>query len=293
MPFLTDAKGQVRRLKMKKNTAWSGKFIVISGGSSGIGLALAEALARQGAHVWLVARRTELLEEALQRLRSQSISARQQFGFSSADLSDFGQAQAAAAEALAILGRVDVLINSVGAAHPGYVQDLPVQIFEWMMAANYFAPLYLTKALLPAFISQKSGHIINIASAAALLGVFGYSAYGAAKYALVGFSEVLRAEMKPHQIRVSIVFPPDTETPQLEYENRYKPSETRAISGTAAHLKPEQVAQAILEQAAQGKYAIFPSRDVHLIALLVKLLPQRVVFAVLDALARKGQTGGG
>ncbi len=272
---------------------WFGKFTLISGGSSGIGLALARSLASQGAHVWLIARRREPLESALGQLQNQARSASQRFGFSCADLSDPAEAQRSAEEALDGLGRVDLLINSVGAAHPGYVQDLSPQIFEWMMAANYFAPLYLTKALLPAMIAQKGGHIVNIASAAALLGVFGYSAYGAAKYALVGFSEVLRAEMKPHHIRVSVVFPPDTQTPQLEYENRFKPPETKAISANATQLTAEQVAQAILKQAAQGRYAIFPSFDVRLIAWLVKMLPQGLVFVILDALARKGQKGGG
>lgn len=276
-----------------KNNFWSGKWIVISGGSSGIGFALAKRLAGSGSHVWLIARRRELLQTALEQVQASAISPTQVFGFGAADLSKAAQAQQAAEAVLAKAGKVDVLINSVGAAHPGYVQALSLDIFHWMMAANYFAPLYLTKALLPHFIAQRSGHIINIASAAALLGVFGYSAYGAAKYALVGFSEVLRAEMKPYQIRVSVVFPPDTQTPQLEYENRYKPSETKAISGNAAQLTPDQVAQAILRQAARGHYAIFPSAEVHLIYWLVKLLPQPLLFAALDTLARRGQKQGG
>lgn len=275
------------------NKHWENKWIVISGGSSGIGLALAKRLAAAGSHLWLVARREDRLQAALNEIKSQARSSSQQFGYTSADLTVADQAQKTATEVLARAGRVDVLINSVGAAHPGYVQELPLEVFQWMMAANYFAPLYLTKALLPAMLAQRSGHIINIASAAALLGVFGYSAYGAAKYALVGFTEVLRAEMQPYHIRVSIVFPPDTQTPQLEYENRFKPPETKAISGTAAALTADQVASAILRQAERGKYAIYPAGDVRLIAWLVKLLPQSVVFAVLDHLARKGQKQGG
>jgi 3-dehydrosphinganine reductase len=274
-------------------TDWLGKWIVISGGSSGIGFALAKQLAHAGSNVWLIARRRELLQTALEQVQASAASATQAFGYTAADLTDADQAREAAESVLAKAGKVDVLINSVGAAHPGYVQALPLDIFHWMMAANYFAPLYLTKALLPNFLAQRSGHIINIASAAALLGVFGYSAYGAAKYALVGFTEVLRAEMKPYQIRVSIVFPPDTQTPQLEYENRYKPAETKAISGNASQLTPDQVAQAILRQAARGRYAIFPSAEVRFIYWLVKLLPQPLVFAILDSLARKGHQQGG
>ncbi|MCS6906866.1 MAG: SDR family oxidoreductase [Anaerolineales bacterium] len=272
---------------------WSDKWVVISGGSSGIGLALAKQLAVAGAHLWLIARGEDRLQLALREVQLRAQSPSQQFGYTAADLTEAKQAEAVAERVLEKAGRVDVLINSVGAAHPGYIQELTLDIFHWMMAANYFAPLYLIKALLPTMIAQGGGQIINIASAAALVGVFGYSAYGAAKYALVGFSEVLRAEMKPHRIRVSVVYPPDTETPQLEYENRFKPPETKAISGTAAPLSPDQVARAILKQAAQGTFAIFPSWDVRVIAWLVRLFPQSLVFAALDALARKGKQAGG
>ncbi len=269
---------------------WNNKTVLITGGSSGIGLALGRLLAAQGGHVWLIARRREVLEAALEQVKAAAIRPEQRFGMVSADLSVPEQAFSAVEQVKGQAGVPDVVINSAGAAHPGYVQDLSAEIFRWMMAVNYFATAYVTKAVLPGMLARRSGHIINISSAAGFIGVFGYTAYGASKFAVAGFSEVLRAEMKQYGIRVSVVFPADTETPQLDYENQFKPPETKAISGTAKAMKPEQVARIILRQAAKGRFLIFPALDVQLIYWLNTRLPKSWVFAVLDAMASRDQT---
>ncbi len=269
---------------------WNNKTVLITGGSSGIGLALGRLLAAQGGHVWLIARRREVLEAALEQVKAAAIRPEQRFGMVSADLSVPEQAFSAVEQVKGQAGVPDVVINSAGAAHPGYVQDLSAEIFRWMMAVNYFATAYVTKAVIPGMLARRSGHIINISSAAGFIGVFGYTAYGASKFAVAGFSEVLRAEMKQYGIRVSVVFPADTETPQLDYENQFKPPETKAISGTAKAMKPEQVARIILRQAAKGRFLIFPALDVQLIYWLNTRLPKSWVFAVLDAMASRDQT---
>jgi 3-dehydrosphinganine reductase len=272
-----------------KTAYWDHTLVLVTGGSSGIGLAIARAAAQQGAHVWLAARRPEVLESALAQVKAAAIRADQRFGFISVDLSDSEQAAEAIEKVIQQAGVPDILVNSAGAAHPGYVQELKPEIFRWMMDANYFSTVYATKAVLPGMIARKSGHIINISSAAGFLGVFGYTAYGATKFAIVGFSEALQAEMRRYNIRVSVVYPADTQTPQLDYENQFKPPETKAISGNAKALRPEQVAQSVLQQASQGHFSIFTSLDVRLFYLLNKLLPKSLVFAVLDSMANSGQ----
>ncbi len=265
---------------------WNEKTVLVTGGSSGIGLAAARLLSSYGAHVWLAARRKANLESALKEVEAAHRSPTQKFGMVTADLSIPAEAEQAIRQVTKAAGVPDVVINSAGAAHPGYVQDLSLDIFRWMMEVNYFATVYVTKAVLPGMIQRKSGHIINISSIAGYLGVFGYTAYGAAKFAVTGYSEVLRAELKPHHIQVSVVFPPDTNTPQLAYENQYKPVETMAISGTAQALSAEQVARAMLGQAARGKFLIFPGTDARLIYFLNSKLPKGLVLAVMDRLAR-------
>jgi 3-dehydrosphinganine reductase len=272
-----------------KKAAWGNKIILVTGGSSGIGLALAKLLAARGAHVWLAARQIARLESALREVESAHSSPAPRCGIVQADLSIPAQADSAVAEVVKAVGVPDVVINSAGAAHPGYVQDLSLDIFRWMMNANYFTTVHMTKAVLPGMLERRSGYILNLSSLAGFLGFFGYTAYGASKFAVTGFSEALRAELKPHGIRVSVVFPADTDTPQLAYENQYKPAETKAISGAATVLPVERVARAILHQAERGNYMIFPGLEARLIYILSTRLPKSLAFAVLDWLASRGR----
>jgi 3-dehydrosphinganine reductase len=96
---------------------------------------------------------------------------------------------------------------------------------------------------------------------AGFMGVFGYAAYGAAKYAVRGYSEVLRAELKPLGIGVSVVFPPDTDTPQLAYENQFKPMETKELAGNAGVMSPDAVATAIIKGVAKKQFLILPGES--------------------------------
>jgi 3-dehydrosphinganine reductase len=93
---------------------------------------------------------------------------------------------------------------------------------------------------------------------AGLISIFGYTAYGASKYAIRGFSDALRQEMKFQGIGVSIVFPSDTDTPQLEYENRIKPPETKALGSMSKSMSAKEVARDTLTGIEHGKYMIIP-----------------------------------
>jgi 3-dehydrosphinganine reductase len=234
------------------------RVALVSGGSSGIGLAVARLLAQEGCHVWLVARRRQRLEAALAEVIAARQSEAQRCGMISADVSDPQQALAVVEQVAQEVGAPHLLVNSAGVARPGYVHELGLDDFRQMMEINYFGTVYMVKAVLPEMLSRQSGHIVNISSVAGFLGVFGYSAYGASKFAVTGFSEILRAELKRHGIGVSIVFPPDVDTPQLKYESQFRPAETRALVEGAAILLPEKVAEAILRGVLRGQYAILP-----------------------------------
>lgn len=275
---------------MTQELPFANKISLITGGSSGIGLALAKALAVQGARVWIVGRRPEALAQASEEIRRLS---GQTPGTFSADVSDFAQVEMLLAEVIRRDGLPDLVINSAGITHPGYVQDIPLEVFRRLMEVNYFGTVHVVKAVLPGMLQRKSGHIVNISSAAGFLGVFGYSAYGASKYAVRGFSDVLRAEMKPHGIRVSIVFPPDTDTPQLAYETPFKPPETKIISGNAKVMSAEAVAAAILRGIQKNRYIILPGFDVWLFYHLNNLLGNAVYplmdWMVADARRKKSK----
>jgi len=274
---------------MAQNQYWNKKVVLVTGGSSGIGLAAAKQMAAAGAHVWLTARRREVLEAALTEVEATRRDRSQLCGIIVADVSDPQQAAQAVETVTKSAGAPDAVFNSAGITQPGYIQELSMEVFERLMQVNYFGTVYVTTAALHGMLERGSGHIINISSMAGYLGVFGYSAYGATKYAVTGFSEVLRAEMKSHGIRVSVAFPPDTDTPQLAYEEPFKPAETKAISGNAKALSAEKVARAILRQAEKGYFMIFPGIDSRLFYLLTSKLPKSLVFTILDKMAASGK----
>jgi len=272
-----------------QSSNWKGKVALVTGGSSGIGLAIARLLAQQGAHVWLVARRKEILETALREVAAARLDPAQPCGIFSADISDATQAAAAVEHVSAQAGVPDLLVNAAGITHPGYVQDLSLEIFRSMMDVNYFGTVYITKAALPGMLKRGSGHIINISSMGGFIGAFGYSAYGASKFAVRGFSDVLRSELKPLGLRVSIVFPSDTDTAQLAYEAPFKPPETKALAGKVKVMSPEFVAKITLQQAARGRYIILPGLENNLFYWLNGHLGN-AVYPVMDwmiARARK------
>lgn len=245
-----------------------GQHVIITGGSSGIGRAVARLLTARGAHISIVARRQSLLDETLTELETLRVSPSQRLAARSADLSDREQAEQAIASLTADGYPPDVLINSAGITHPGYFEQLPPEIFRTIMDVDYFGTLYPIRAVVPMMIERRRGHIVNISSVAGFLGVFGYSAYCAAKFAVRGLSDVLRQELKPYGIHVSVVFPPDTDTPQLHYEEPLKPPETRRISGTASTLTAEQVARAIVRGIERREVYILPNFETRLYFLL-------------------------
>jgi len=234
---------------------WQHKVVLITGGSSGIGLAVARLLGAKGAHMWILARNVPELESARELI---NCIKEQPCGVISADVSDWEQVNAAITKVQQKDGLPDVVINSAGEVRPGYFQDLDLDVFRWMMNTNYYGTLHVCKAVVPGMIARGSGHIVNISSMGGLVGAFGYTAYGASKFAVTGFTEALRSELKPLGIKVSIVFPPDTDTPQLAYENQYKPPETKAISSNVGIKTADEVADEIVRQVERGRYTIMP-----------------------------------
>jgi 3-dehydrosphinganine reductase len=219
------------------------KHVIITGGSSGIGLATAHECAARGASVSLIARNPERLAAAASQLRKTSA----RIEFASADVSDKAQVVEAIAQLSRVQGPCDILITSAGVTYPGYFEKMDDSIFRQMMEVDYFGTLYPIQAVLPSMMERRTGSLVAISSAAGLIGVFGYTAYAPTKFAVRGLMESLRQEMKPHGIHVGVAYPPDTDTPMLKYENEFKPLETHRIAGTIKPVSAEKVARAIVK----------------------------------------------
>ena len=231
---------------------------IITGGSSGIGRELGRRLAAAGYSLSLVARRKELLDEAAADISSQFKNPSQRVFTFSADVSEADQAEAAVQACIAKLGAPDLVVTSAGVAVPGYFGDIPLEAHERSMAVNYFGSLYVARAALPAMRARRSGRIVFISSGAGLMGLFGYTTYSPSKFALRGLAEALRAELDDENIGISIVYPPDTETPMLEEENKIKPEETKLITGVVKTWSAEAVTDCIMRGISRGAFAITP-----------------------------------
>jgi 3-dehydrosphinganine reductase len=237
---------------------WRGRHVLITGGSSGIGLATAEAFAGRGADVTIVARSVDRLEAACEAVRLSRANSAQRVRWVSADVATPDGAAAAVVKATDGGSRpVDVLVNCAGVIIPGYFESMPPETFEECMD-SWRGCVHTSRAVVPSMIERRGGHIVNVSSVAGFMGIFGYTAYSSAKYAVMGFSEALRSEMRPYGVRVSVVCPPDTDTPGLEFEKGLRPLETDKVAGNIAPVAPSLVAEAIARGVERGRYLIVP-----------------------------------
>ncbi|OWZ18331.1 3-ketodihydrosphingosine reductase [Phytophthora megakarya] len=238
-----------------------GKHVFITGGSSGLGLALAKKYVQKGAKVSIVARGLDKLEESKKEIEGVRKGSDQVF-IQSCDVADFSSVQKAVDAANKFHGRAtDHVVCSAGFAAPGYFMDQDVGLFKKIMDVNYFGTLHTIKAALPAMVQRseeggEGGHIVLVSSGLGLISWIGYAQYAAPKYALRGLSESLRNELKLFGIRVSIFYPGNIDSPGFVEENRTKPPETKTIEGVSEPLHPDKVAQSLINGVSDGQFSI-------------------------------------
>ncbi|ETT41268.1 3-ketoacyl-ACP reductase [Paenibacillus sp. FSL H7-0942] len=185
------------------------KTAIITGAGKGIGRAIAEALAKEGVHLGLIARTASDLQ-ALQQSLSQEYGVKVTSAV--ADISDRTQAEAAVAAIEMELGAVDILINNAGIGKFGTFMEMEPEEWERILHVNVMGTYYVTRAVLPSMIKESSGSIINIASTAGERGFATGSAYCASKFALLGMTESLMQEVRKSNIRVTALTPSTVNT---------------------------------------------------------------------------------
>ena len=233
------------------------KNVYITGGSSGIGLEIARRAAAEGAHVLIFARTASKLDQACRDIVKHRADALQRIASMPLDVSDDSTVRGVMDRAVREFGPPDVLVTSAGVGSADHFANITFEAFDAVMRINLYGTRNVMAALMGPLKARK-GHVAIISSIAGHLGMFGYTAYGTSKFALVGFAECIRGELKRQGIRLTLACPPETDTPFLVEEGKTIPPQSRALKDMAGTLKPEFVADRILRGIRKNTYLVIP-----------------------------------
>lgn len=283
----------------RRRNYFSGKHVVITGASSGIGRSLALLLVLEDVRLSLVARTVSRLEDCVADIRAHgkdsSSGKSQDVAVIAApcDCSDPGAVEDMVARIERENGAIDILINCTGGAQCDYFENLSPELAEAQMNANYFSQMYPSRTVFAKMKERgRGGQIIFTSSMAGLVGVFGYTAYAPAKWALRGLSECLYYEGRPHGIGITVVYPPDTDTPGLANERKTMPKESLDISATAGVFAPEKVADLVLRGMVRRQARVTVGLDGNMLGILTAgMTPGVSLFEVLVMPIMRGISG--
>ena len=222
----------------------TGKVVIVTGASSGIGEATARAFGREGAKIVLAARRVDKLQALAHEVNAMGSGA--ETLVVQADLSKLEDIQSMITQTLERFGCIDVLVNNAGFGRLDWLENLdPIKDIQAQIDVNVMGVIQTTRQVLPVMIEQRAGSIINMCSMAGLVGTPTYSIYAASKHAVHGFSEALRREVKPWGIDVSLIYPGGVVTEFTQHAGIKR--KTNAKTPKFMLLTAEQVGSAVVK----------------------------------------------
>jgi short-subunit dehydrogenase len=248
--------------------------VFVTGGSSGIGLSVATQAARRGAHVTIVARDRDRLEAARESVSTERASHDQNVRAYAADVTSWEALNEAVHAAGAASGPVDVLVTSAGYCYPARFIDQSAEQLRDQVDVNLIGTMYAARAVVPSMVERGRGHVAMISSLGGLIGVYGYGGYSPAKFGVVGLGEVLRNELKPHGIGVSVICPPNVDTPGYARELATEPPETARINGSARAVSPDAMAELAIKAVDHRRFMVVPGISTGILGRLKGLAPE-------------------
>ena len=262
------------------------KVAVVTGAGSGIGRALAQLLAQKGCRLALADINETGLQETARSLPGEALSQK-------LDVADRAAVYAFAEQVKARFGTAHVVINNAGVAVSQTIADLTWEDFEWLMGINFWGVTYGTKAFLPMLLAQDEGAIVNLSSVFGIIAVPTQGAYNAAKFAVRGFTEALRHELRETHVKAICVHPGGIKTNIARASRFYKdPLGNTDAAATAerfermARTSPEQAAATIVRGIEQGTPRVLIGGDAWLIDRVQRWMPVRY-YGVMHALMQR------
>ena len=248
---------------------------VVTGAASGIGRALAVRLAQAGSSLAIADVKAEALDETARMLNGASGKVTTHV----VDVSDRERVEAFVREVVEAHGRANLLINNAGVGLIGAIDELSIDDIEWLMGVNFWGVVYGVKLFLPILRQQPQSHIVNISSVFGIIGPVGHSAYAASKFAVRGFTEVLRHELAGGNVKVSVVHPGGIKT---NIANDARPGagagqaaveKEKAIFNSAARTSPEAAAERIVRGVLRDEERILIGSDAWVIDRIQRWAP--------------------
>jgi len=252
-----------------------GRVAAITGASSGIGLAIAQALGREGVTVTLGARRADRLEEAAAAIRAAGGAA----NAVAMDVTSESDMQRLVEAARAGSGRLDIMVCNAGFGYYGTVEETPPDVMKRMMDVNFMGTYLGARAAIPVFRKQGEGHLIVVSSIVGRRGIAQMSGYTASKAAQVGFVESLRTEFAGTDIHASVVLPVSTET---EFRDAMRRDYGHSVRGLGPKQSAETVAAAVVRCLQHPIAEVYPHRKSRGLTIINALAP-----GFTDGLVRK------
>jgi NAD(P)-dependent dehydrogenase (short-subunit alcohol dehydrogenase family) len=251
-----------------------GRLCLVTGAASGIGRATARAAARAGARVVLTDVRAEGLDAVADELGAAAVTHR------ALDITDFDAVRGLADEVHRAHGPLDVAMNIAGIATWGAVERLTHDAWRRTIEVNLMGPIHVIESFVPEMIrAKRGGQLVNVSSAAGLLGLPWHAPYSATKFGLRGISEVLRFDLRRHRIGVTLVCPGGVDTGLVETVDiagvdTSNPGMRRMTERFRRRAKgPEQAAERILEGVTRNRYLVYTSGDVRFGYLVQRYVP--------------------
>jgi NAD(P)-dependent dehydrogenase (short-subunit alcohol dehydrogenase family) len=248
-------------------TTFAGKRCFITGAASGIGRATALRLAAHGAELYLTDRNADGLAQTAADARALGAQVPE---YRALDISNYDDVASFAADIHAKHPSMDIVMNIAGVSAWGTVDRLTHEQWTKMVAINLMGPIHVIESFLPPMVADhRGGHLVNVSSAAGLIGLPWHAAYSASKFGLRGLSEVLRFDLARHRIGVSVVVPGAVKTPlvntvEIAGVDRDDPGVSRWVERFSGHaVSPEKAAEKILAGVARNRFLIYTSADIR------------------------------
>jgi NAD(P)-dependent dehydrogenase (short-subunit alcohol dehydrogenase family) len=258
-------------------TSFDGAVTVITGAGSGIGRATAQLAARKGARLVLTDVGVDTLEETVRLIKAENGVV---VHHEALDVRDVEAVDAFASRSHALAGPARIVMNVAGISTWGRIQDLTTEHWRRTIDVDLMGPIHVLSAFVPPMIdAREGGHIVNVSSAAGLIGLPLHAPYSAAKFGLRGVSEVLRFDLEPYRIGMSLVCPGGVDTPlvgtvDIVGVDRDDPKVQKAISSFSRHaVTPESAAASIVRGVEKGRYIVYTSNDIRLAFWAQRFVP--------------------